>query len=49
MRDTKPAGLNALLVLPGVSLFMLAVGALAALGPARRGLRIQPSAILKED
>jgi ABC-type antimicrobial peptide transport system permease subunit len=42
-------GFNAFLVLPGVSLFMLAVGALASLGPARRGLRIQPSVVLKED
>jgi predicted permease len=42
-------GFNGLLVLPGVSLFMVAVGALAALGPARRGLAIQPSAVLKED
>ena len=42
-------GFNALLVLPAVALFMLAVGVLAALGPARRGLAIQPSAVLKED
>jgi ABC-type lipoprotein release transport system permease subunit len=40
-------GFNALIVLPGVALFMLAVGALAALGPARRGLAIQPSVVLK--
>lgn len=42
-------GFNALLILPAVSLFMFGVGALAALGPARRGLAIQPSAVLKED
>jgi ABC-type antimicrobial peptide transport system permease subunit len=42
-------GFNALVVLPGVSLFMLVVGVIAALGPARRGLSIQPSAVLKED
>jgi predicted permease len=42
-------GFNALIVLPGVSLFMLAVGVLAGLGPARRGLAIQPSVVLKED
>ena len=42
-------GFNAFLVLPAVALFMLAVGAIAALGPARRGLAIQPSAVLKED
>jgi putative ABC transport system permease protein len=42
-------GFNTLLVLPAVALFMLAVGVVAALGPARRGLAIQPSAVLKED
>ena len=42
-------GFNAFLVLPAVALFMLAVGAIAAVGPARRGLAIQPSAVLKED
>jgi predicted permease len=42
-------GFNALLVLPAVALFMVAVGVLAALGPARRGLAIQPSAVLKEE
>jgi hypothetical protein len=42
-------GFNAFLVLPAVAVFMLAVGAIAALGPARRGLAIQPSAVLKED
>jgi ABC-type antimicrobial peptide transport system permease subunit len=42
-------GFNAFLVLPAVALFMVAVGAIAALGPARRGLAIQPSAVLKED
>ncbi len=47
--DGKMDGFNAFLILPGVSLFMLGVGMLAALGPARRGLRIQPSAVLKED
>src|SRR5687768_2977523 len=43
------AGFNAYVILPAVSLFMLGVGALAALGPARRGLAIQPSTVLKED
>ena len=42
-------GFNAFLVLPAVALFMVVVGAIAALGPARRGLAIQPSAVLKED
>jgi len=40
---------NTWLILPAVSLFMLGVGALAALGPARRGLAIQPITVLKED
>jgi putative ABC transport system permease protein len=42
-------GFNALVIMPAVSVFMLGVGALAALGPARRGLAIQPSVVLKED
>jgi putative ABC transport system permease protein len=42
-------GFNALVIMPAVSLFMLGVGTLAALGPARRGLAIQPSVVLKED
>jgi len=42
-------GFNAYLVLPAVGLFMLAVGALATLGPARRGLAIQPNVVLKQD
>jgi predicted permease len=33
----------------GVSVFMMLVGLLAALGPALRGLRIQPSAVLREE
>ena len=43
------SGFNAFVILPAVSLFMLGVGALAAVGPARRGLAIQPSVVLKED
>jgi hypothetical protein len=43
------SGFNAFLILPAVSLFMLGVGTLAAVGPARRGLAIQPSVVLKED
>jgi ABC-type lipoprotein release transport system permease subunit len=31
-----------------VALFMMAVGFLAALGPARRGLRIEPTEALRE-
>ena len=34
--------------LPGIPAFLLAAGLLAALGPARRGLRIQPTEALRE-
>ena len=43
------AGFNAFVVLPTVASFMLAVGVIAALGPARRSLAIQPSVVLKEE
>ena len=43
------AGFSAWVIFPAVAFLMLAVGVLAALGPARRGLRIQPIAVLKED
>lgn len=36
-------------LLPVVSVFMMSVGLLAALGPARRGLRIQPTQALREE
>jgi len=39
---------NAAVVLPLVALFMMAVGFVAALGPARRGLRIEPNEALRE-
>jgi ABC-type antimicrobial peptide transport system permease subunit len=39
---------HAEIILPGVSTLMLTVGLLAALGPARRGLRIQPTEALRE-
>ena len=35
--------------LPGAAAFMLLVGALAALGPARRGLRIDPTEALRSE
>lgn len=37
------------ILLPGVSMLMLVVGLLAAVGPARRGLRIQPTEALRAD
>jgi hypothetical protein len=36
-------------ILPGAAAFMLLVGALAALGPARRGLRIDPTEALRSE
>jgi predicted permease len=39
---------NAAVVLPLVALVMMAVGFLAALGPARRALRIEPTEALRE-
>ena len=39
---------NAAVVLPAVTLVMMAVGFLAALGPARRSLRIEPTEALRE-
>ena len=39
---------NEAVVLPVVALFMMAVGFLAALGPARRSLRIEPMEALRE-
>jgi ABC-type lipoprotein release transport system permease subunit len=35
-------------VLPIVAAFMMIVGLLAALAPARRGLRVQPTEALRE-
>ena len=43
------AGFSPWIIFPAVALLMLAVGVLAALGPARQGLRIQPIIVLKED
>jgi len=40
---------NGAFVLPLVTAFMIVVGLLAALGPARRGLRIQPTEALREE
>ncbi|HET9453208.1 MAG TPA: ABC transporter permease [Gemmatimonadaceae bacterium] len=47
--DIKTEEFEALVILPAVSLFMLGVGVLASMGPARRGLAIQPSVVLKEE
>ena len=36
-------------ILPGAAAFMLLVGVLASLGPARRGLRIDPTEALRSE
>jgi ABC-type antimicrobial peptide transport system permease subunit len=41
-------GESGLGMLPGVAAFVLLVGLIAAAGPARRGLRIQPTEALKD-
>jgi ABC-type antimicrobial peptide transport system permease subunit len=38
-----------LLLVPGTAAFMLVVGLLAAAGPARRGLRVQPTESLRTE
>jgi ABC-type antimicrobial peptide transport system permease subunit len=37
------------ILLPAVSALMLVIGLIAALGPARRGLAVQPTEALRED
>ena len=41
-------GTAGLAVLPVIAIVMVAVGLLAALGPARRGLRLQPTEALRD-
>jgi ABC-type antimicrobial peptide transport system permease subunit len=40
---------TAVLLVPATAVFMLAVGLLAAAGPARRGLRVQPTEALRTE
>jgi ABC-type antimicrobial peptide transport system permease subunit len=40
---------RALFLVPAVALLMVVIGLLAALGPARRGLAIQPTEALREE
>lgn len=47
--DGELMGGKGAVILPAVSAFMMAVGLLATLGPARRGLRIQPTEALREE
>ena len=42
-------GGRALVVVPGIAVFMVIVGLIAAAGPARRGLRVQPTEALRGD
>jgi ABC-type lipoprotein release transport system permease subunit len=42
-------GGNALLLLPSVVGLMSFVGLLAAVGPARRGLKVQPTEALRDE
>ena len=42
-------GGSGLLLVPGTALFMLVVGIVAAAGPARRGLNVQPTEALRAD
>jgi putative ABC transport system permease protein len=44
-----PIGGRVTIVLPTVILVIVTVGLLAALGPARRGLAVQPSEVLREE
>jgi predicted permease len=47
--DGEVMGGHSMVLLPVVASIVLAVGLLAALGPARRGLRIQPTEALREE
>lgn len=47
--DGELMGGKGAVILPAVSAFMMVVGLLAALGPARRGLRIHPTEALREE
>jgi predicted permease len=49
LTDGELLGGIGIVIIPAIAVFMIVVGVLSALGPARRGLSIQPSAVLKED
>jgi len=38
-----------LLVVPGTAMFMAVIGMIAAVGPAKHGLRIQPTEALRSE
>jgi hypothetical protein len=45
----RPGLYDAFVLMPVVAAIVLAVGLLAALGPARRGLAVQPTEALREE
>jgi putative ABC transport system permease protein len=47
--DGEMMGGSPLVYVPGIAAFMLVVGLLAAAGPARRGLRVQPTEALRAE
>ena len=49
MMDGELMGGHAAAILPAVAFLMTVVGLLAALGPARHGLAIQPTEALREE
>jgi ABC-type antimicrobial peptide transport system permease subunit len=49
LQDGEALGGRGGILLSGTALVMCVVGLLAALGPARRGLRIEPSEALKSE
>jgi len=44
-----PLGGKGAVLLPVVAALMMAIGLLAALGPARRGLAVEPTEALREE
>ena len=46
---SEPFAGRGLFLLPGVALLMMVIGLLAALGPARKGLAVQPTEALREE
>jgi ABC-type antimicrobial peptide transport system permease subunit len=42
-------GRYGVVVMPAVAIIMIAVGIVAALGPARRGLRVDPTEALRAE
>ena len=49
LSDGEMMGKAAPVLLPVMSLLMVAVGLLASIGPARRGLRVHPTEALRDE